>query len=206
MSDLQKVECIENVFNHVYSMAEFYIGKEGESLLIRRRLFKIRKTRIILQTIFISILIFSFELNAKNPMIFSNNNDAKIHKLIAQITIEEKAHQLCSYYYGQSKQSNADVRLGIPNLVAGECLHGVMADGATVFPRAIAMASIWDTNLIERMGNVVAKEIRACDIHQCYGPMVAIIRDVRWGCTEEGYGEYNLSIATDSSDKKLELN
>ena len=41
-----------------------------------------------------------------------------------------------------------NTRLGIPALVASECLHGHMSRGATIFPQAIAMASSWNTNLV----------------------------------------------------------
>lgn len=127
--------------------------------------------------------------NAQDLLIFSDRHEAEIKRLIAQMTVEEKEFQLASYYYARSKHSNANVRLGIPNLVAGEGLHGAMADDATSFPMAIAMASTWDTELIETMGNVVALEARACGIHQCYAPMIAVVRDVRWGRVEESFGE-----------------
>ncbi len=129
------------------------------------------------------------EVYAQSLTIFSNKNEEKIEKLIREMTLEEKIYQLGAYYYGRSEHSNANVRLGIPNLVAGESLHGAMADGATVFPIPIAMASSWDTNLIERMGHVVAKETRAFGIHQGYAPMIAVVRDTRWGRIEESYGE-----------------
>lgn len=147
--------------------------------------------KVILQfsyVVFI-LLISSCGQNTHNSMIFSEKNDAKIQKLITRMTIEEKVNQIVASYSGRPKYSNANVRLGIPNLVAGECLHGVIADGATSFPQSIAMASTWDTDLIERMGNVVAKEARALGIHQCYAPMIAVVRDVRWGRIEESYGE-----------------
>jgi beta-glucosidase len=129
------------------------------------------------------------EVYAQSLTVFSNKNEEKIEKLIREMTLEEKIYQLGAYYYGRSEHSNANVRLGIPNLVAGESLHGAMADGATVFPIPIAMASSWDTNLIERMGHVVAKETRAFGIHQGYAPMIAVVRDTRWGRIEESYGE-----------------
>ncbi len=128
-------------------------------------------------------------VNAQDLSIFSDRHEDEIKRLIGQMTVEEKAFQLASYYYARSKHSNANVRLGIPNLVAGEGLHGAMADDATSFPMAIAMASTWDTKLIEKMGNVVAMEARACGIHQVYAPMIAVARDVRWGRVEESFGE-----------------
>ena len=41
-----------------------------------------------------------------------------------------------------------NTRLGIPAFVTSECLHGHMSRGATIFPQAIAMASSWNTNLV----------------------------------------------------------
>jgi beta-glucosidase len=130
-----------------------------------------------------SLLVFLVVVNLG----FSQNNSAKIddkiENLIEKMTLKEKVHQLATQY------PNANMRLGIPNMSANECLHGIKMDYATVFPQAIAMASTWDLDLIERMGRVVAKESRAFGIHQCYTPMLAVVRDVRWGRTEESYGE-----------------
>jgi beta-glucosidase len=112
-----------------------------------------------------------------------SRDDMRVKALLSKMTLEEKVYQLATQF------PNANMRLNIPNLSAGECLHGIVMDGATVFPQAIAMASTWDPQLIEKMGQVVAKESRAFGIHQCYTPMLSVVRDVRWGRTEESYGE-----------------
>ena len=36
-------------------------------------------------------------------------------------------------------------RLGIPIIAFDEALHGLVRNGATVFPQAIALAATWDT-------------------------------------------------------------
>jgi len=128
------------------------------------------------------ILTVISQANAQNQ-IFPDQNEAKIKQLINQMSLEEKVFQLPSEY------PNSNSRLGIPNISANECLHGIRMKQATVFPQAIAMASSWNPELIERMGNVVAKETRAFGIHHCFTPMLAVVRDVRWGRTEESYGE-----------------
>ncbi|MFA6654173.1 MAG: hypothetical protein WCS93_07530, partial [Candidatus Delongbacteria bacterium] len=73
--------------------------------------------------------------------IFPDVDETKIQGLISQMTLTEKIYQLNAYYYGSNIYSNANLRLGIPNLIAGECLNGFMGKGATRFPQAIAMAS-----------------------------------------------------------------
>ena len=113
----------------------------------------------------------------------SRSINQKVNKLIEKMTIKEKVHQLASNF------PNGNERLGIPNLQAGECLHGVLADEATSFPQAIALGSTWDPDLIERVSSVIAREARALGIHQCFSPMLGLARDCRWGRTEESFGE-----------------
>ncbi|SDK96430.1 beta-glucosidase [Pedobacter sp. ok626] len=107
----------------------------------------------------------------------------KVETLLSKMTLEEKAHQLASFY------PNANKRLNIPHMQAGECLHGVVAAGTTSFPQAISIASSWDPSLVERVSTVIAKEARALGIHHCYTPMLGVLRDARWGRFEEGYAE-----------------
>lgn len=80
-------------------------------------------------------------------------------------------------------------RLGIPTLFYGEALHGFMAKGSTVFPQAIALASSWDCELIERLFRVVGGQMRARGVTLAFGPIVDICRDPRWGRVEETFGE-----------------
>ena len=80
-------------------------------------------------------------------------------------------------------------RLGIPVLFHEEGLHGYAARGATHFPQAIALASSWDPEMLERVFTVVAREIRARGVHLVLAPVVDVGRDPRWGRIEETYGE-----------------
>lgn len=80
-------------------------------------------------------------------------------------------------------------RLGIPVLFADEALHGAMKDQATSFPQAIAMASSWDPELVTKVNDVAARELRARGSHIVFSPVVDIARDPRWGRTEETFGE-----------------
>jgi len=80
-------------------------------------------------------------------------------------------------------------RLGIPVLFNEEALHGHEAEQATSFPQAIALASTWNPELVERVFTADAAEARARGIHQVLAPVVDIARDPRWGRIEETYGE-----------------
>ncbi|HEU4631997.1 MAG TPA: glycoside hydrolase family 3 N-terminal domain-containing protein [Gemmatimonadaceae bacterium] len=80
-------------------------------------------------------------------------------------------------------------RLGIPIIPFDEALHGLMRDGATVFPQAIALAASWDTALVARVSAAAARETRSRGVRQALSPVVNVATDVRWGRVEETYGE-----------------
>ena len=80
-------------------------------------------------------------------------------------------------------------RLGIPLLFHEEALHGLEAAQATSFPQAIALASTWNPDLVERVFGVAAAEGRARGVQQVLAPVVDVARDPRWGRIEETYGE-----------------
>ena len=80
-------------------------------------------------------------------------------------------------------------RLGIPLLFCEETPHGHMAVGTTVFPTGIGQASTWDPDLLERMGEVMGREIRLQGAHIGFGPVLDIARDPRWSRVEETLGE-----------------
>ncbi len=87
-------------------------------------------------------------------------------------------------------------RLRIPAIMHEECLTGLMARGGTTFPQAIGLASTWAPDLIERMTTVIRREMRAVGAHQGLSPVLDVLRDPRWGRTEETYGEDHYLVAS----------
>lgn len=82
-----------------------------------------------------------------------------------------------------------NTRLGIPAIVHEECCSGYMANGATVFPQTIGVASTWDADLTEAMGDVIRIQMRTAGGHQALAPVLDVTRDPRWGRIEETFGE-----------------
>lgn len=80
-------------------------------------------------------------------------------------------------------------RLGIPAIIGTECLHGHAGRNSTVFPTPLAMASSWNTKLVNEVFDVVGREARARGGHEAHTPVLDIGRDPRWGRIEETYGE-----------------
>ncbi|MFO7616211.1 MAG: glycoside hydrolase family 3 N-terminal domain-containing protein, partial [Bacteroidales bacterium] len=80
-------------------------------------------------------------------------------------------------------------RLGIPVIPFDEGLHGLVRRGATAFPQAIGLAATFDTELMGRVAEAIALEMRSRGIRQILSPVINIASDVRWGRVEETYGE-----------------
>jgi beta-glucosidase len=123
--------------------------------------------------------------------------EQRVDDLVGRMTLAEKISQM------QNKSPS------IPRFHISEYdwwnegLHGIARSGyATVFPQAIGLAATWDTELIDRVADVVSTEARAKynqaqrdDNHSIYygltlwSPNINIIRDPRWGRGQETYGE-----------------
>ena len=133
-------------------------------------------------------------------------NEAKIKakELVSKMTVEEKMTQLLY-------TSPAIERLGIKAYNWwNEGAHGVARAGtATVFPHTIAMAATFDSELINKIADVISTEGRIkYNKHVEYGdhdifkgitywaPNINIFRDPRWGRGQETFGEDPYLTAT----------
>ena len=122
---------------------------------------------------------------------------ALAHELVSKMTIEERASQL-------KFDAPPVERLGVPAYNWwNEALHGVARAGrATMYPQPVAMASMFDPEMIRKIGDVVATEARAKyneaskhgdrDIYKgltFWSPNINLFRDPRWGRGQETYSE-----------------
>src|SRR5690606_31249105 len=90
----------------------------------------------------------------------------------------------------RAHELTAQTRLGIPLLVAEDCIHGhSFWEGATIFPTQLGMAASWDPTLVERVARITAVEAAATGIHWTFSPVLCITRDLRWGRVSETFGE-----------------
>jgi beta-glucosidase len=80
-------------------------------------------------------------------------------------------------------------RLGIPAIIHEEICSGVMARGSTIYPQAIGVASTFEPELNRLLGDAVRKQLRGAGAHQGLSPVLDVVRDPRWGRTEEAFGE-----------------
>ncbi len=80
-------------------------------------------------------------------------------------------------------------RLGIPAMVHEEGVGGYCGRDATQFPQAIGLASTWDEDLVENVGDVIRRQMVAVGARHTLSPVLDVARDPRWGRVEETYGE-----------------
>ena len=99
-------------------------------------------------------------------------------------------------YWAASMEEDAD-HLAIPILYGVDAIHGnANVRGATVFPHNIGLGAARDPELIERIGRVTAREVRAAGVDWTFAPTLAVARDPRWGRTYESYSEDPAVVAT----------
>lgn len=117
----------------------------------------------------------------------------RLSDLLKRLTTDEKINMLSSHM------------AAVPRLDIGEWYVGTeVARGfvgrsddeiSTVFPQPIGMASMFDTELMYKLGEIAAEETRYYYNQNpngklmVWGPTVDMERDPRWGRTEEAYGE-----------------
>ncbi|RID68829.1 hypothetical protein BRARA_C00966 [Brassica rapa] len=81
-------------------------------------------------------------------------------------------------------------RLGIPIIYGIDALHGHNnAYNATIFPHNVGLGVTRDPNLVKRIGEATALEVRATGIQYVFAPCIAVCRDPRWGRCYESYSE-----------------
>jgi beta-glucosidase len=81
-------------------------------------------------------------------------------------------------------------RVIIPLIWASDAVHGHNnVFGATLFPHNVGLGAAHDPDLIRRIGEVTAAEVRSTGMDWSFAPTIAVARDDRWGRTYESYSE-----------------
>ena len=92
-------------------------------------------------------------------------------------------------YWTASMEEDAD-HLAIPLLYGVDAIHGnANVLGATIFPHNIGLGAMRDPDLVERIGRITAREVRAAGVDWTFAPTLAVAQDPRWGRTYESYSD-----------------
>ena len=145
------------------------------------------------------------------------NTERRITEMLAQMTVEEKIGQMQQISYEsfrpevferfqklgagsflhvlgeQTEEIRADAdktRMKIPPIFGIDAIHGhSLLNGAVIFPSQLAAACSWNPRLVEKMGEVTAREVNADGIDWVFSPVLCLGRDTRWGRVDETFGE-----------------
>jgi beta-glucosidase len=160
---------------------------------------KMKKLRLLLFLICTNTLLVAQNYPFNDPLL---KEDARLKNLISLLTTDEKINCLSPFI--------SVPRLGIKGTHTIEGLHGLAYSGpanwavkgakasaTTTFPQAIGLAEMWDPEMIQKVADWEAYECRYLAQNRKYGTAGLIVfapnadlgRDIRWGRTEECYGE-----------------
>lgn len=126
--------------------------------------------------------IFGFQVSAASTQAGVGVQLLKYNTKENALLLAQKINQIQRYFINET-------RLGIPFIPFDEALHGLVRNGATAFPQSIALAASFDTSLMRQVSAAIATETKARGIRDILSPVLNIATDVRWGRTEETYGE-----------------
>lgn len=170
-------------------------------------------------------IVFCYPVVLSQAHPFQNTNlsdDERLDNLISLMTLEEKTAHLSPMLPGIP-------RLGVKGTRIVEGLHGLALSGpanwavrgkgeapTTTFPQAIGLAQMWDPELHRQIAAWEAYETRYLTQNANYksaglivlAPNADLGRDIRWGRTEECYGEdaYLASVLVAAYVKGLQGN
>jgi beta-glucosidase len=119
----------------------------------------------------------------------AGSRDGNSAQQMMQYNTRESALQLTRKINAIQRYFVEETRLGIPIIAFDEALHGLVRQGSTAFPQSIALAATWDTTLMQQISAAIAWESKQRGIRQILSPVINVATDVRWGRTEETYGE-----------------
>lgn len=114
-------------------------------------------------------------------------------ELVKRLTLDEKLRLICTHQ--QPVESIGLKEFYIGTEVARGFVGRKEDEFSTVFPQPVGLAGTFDTDLMQKLGEIAGRECRAYHNANpnislcCWGPTVDMERDPRWGRTEEGYGE-----------------
>lgn len=126
--------------------------------------------------------IFGFQVSAASSQTGVGAQLMSYNTKENALLLAKKINQIQRYFLNET-------RLGIPFIPFDEALHGLVRNGATSFPQSIALAASFDTSLMRAVSTAIANETKARGIRDILSPVLNIATDVRWGRTEETYGE-----------------
>ena len=132
------------------------------------------------------------------------NLNRQVDALVADMTEKEKIHMLSGrgmltslknmifhrrQYNYEPIPAGGCKRLGIPPILFTDGPRGVVMGNSTCLPVSMCRASAFDDDLEYRVGKMIAAEAIAQGANYFAGICINLVRNPRWGRSQESYGE-----------------
>ena len=96
---------------------------------------------------------------------------------------------LADEFYAASMDASGG-KHAIPVIWGVDAVHGNNnIIGAVIFPHNVGLGATRNAQLIHRIGQITAREVRITGQEWTFAPTLAVVQDVRWGRSYESYSE-----------------
>ncbi|MBQ5985845.1 MAG: glycoside hydrolase family 3 protein, partial [Clostridia bacterium] len=138
----------------------------------------------------------------KNPTKATLSAETKA--LTGEMTLKEKIYMLSGHTIGQTQvdmirtgrnynvralKAGGCKRLGVPPVLFTDGPRGIVMGNSTCFPVSMLRASAFEPDLEYRFGKAIADEAIAQGANYYAGVCINLVRNPRWGRSQETYGE-----------------
>jgi len=156
-------------------------------------------TKAIVFGVLLTIVVLKSQAQVN---MINDSTEARAKEILAQMTLKQKVYEMHGHGLARfglsilfSKKvkpvhAGGNKKFDLPSTVFLDGPRGVsLYKGATAFPTTMARGASWDVDLERRVGEAMAKEVRALGANYSGAVCMNLLRHPAWGRSQETYGE-----------------
>jgi beta-glucosidase len=156
-------------------------------------------TKSIVIGVLLTIIIFKSQAQVN---MMNDSTEARAKEILEQMTLKQKVYEMHGHGLARfglsilfSKKvkpvhAGGNKKFDLPSTIFLDGPRGVsFYKGTTAFPTTMARGASWDVDLERRIGEAMAKEVRALGANYSGAVCMNLLRHPAWGRSQETYGE-----------------
>jgi beta-glucosidase len=156
-------------------------------------------TKSIVIGVLLTIIIFKSQAQVN---MINDSTEARAKEILEQMTLKQKVYEMHGHGLARfglsilfSKKvkpvhAGGNKKFDLPSTIFLDGPRGVsFYKGTTAFPTTMARGASWDVDLERRIGEAMAKEVRALGANYSGAVCMNLLRHPAWGRSQETYGE-----------------
>jgi len=156
-------------------------------------------TKSIVIGVLVTIIIFKSQAQVN---MINDSTEARAKEILEQMTLKQKVYEMHGHGLARfglsilfSKKvkpvhAGGNKKFDLPSTIFLDGPRGVsFYKGTTAFPTTMARGASWDVDLERRIGEAMAKEVRALGANYSGAVCMNLLRHPAWGRSQETYGE-----------------